>query len=136
MRHDHAKAEICPLDLWLFALATAYRLPCESEATGGAPIGWQWGRRQRPEQTRAKDIVFAQGYYGIYQVAKYLLGVGVKLTEPPPGIGTRQDIRAKYTLMTQHCSLCRNLRQRAQRACQLCASLVIWAEFFLAKAGP
>jgi Transposase DDE domain len=85
-----------------FALATAYRLPCEREATGGEPVGWQRWRRQRLEQTREQVIVFAQGYYGIFHLAEYSLLVGVKLKDRPPGIGTRQDILAKYKLMTRH----------------------------------
>jgi hypothetical protein len=31
--------------LLLFALATAYRRPCEPEDTGGEPVGWQRWRR-------------------------------------------------------------------------------------------
>jgi hypothetical protein len=48
------------LTLLMFALATAYRLQCEREATGGEPVGWQRWRRQLLEQTRDKVIVFAQ----------------------------------------------------------------------------
>jgi Transposase DDE domain len=88
--------------LLLFALATAYRLQCEREATGGEPVGWQRWRRQLLEQTREQVIVFAQGYYGIFHLAEYSLLVGVKLKDRPPGIGTRQDILAKYKLMTRH----------------------------------
>jgi hypothetical protein len=88
--------------LLLFALATAYRLQCEREAAGGEPVGWQRWRRQLLEQTRAQVIVFAQGYYGIFHLAEYSLLVGVKLKDRPPGIGTRQDILAKYKLMTRH----------------------------------
>ena len=47
--------------LWLFALATASRLQCEREATGGEPVGWQRWRRQLVEQTRDKVMVFTQG---------------------------------------------------------------------------
>jgi hypothetical protein len=43
--------------LLMFALATAYRLPCEQEATGSEPVGWQRWRRQLLEQTRDKGIV-------------------------------------------------------------------------------
>jgi hypothetical protein len=50
------------LTLLMFALATAYRLPCEQEATGSEPMGWQRWRRQLLEQTRDQVIVFAQGY--------------------------------------------------------------------------
>jgi hypothetical protein len=88
--------------LLMFALATAYRLQCEWEAMGGELIGWQRWRRQLLERTREKVIVFAQGYYGIFHLAEYSLLVGVKLKDPPPGIGTRKDILAKYRLMTQH----------------------------------
>jgi Transposase DDE domain len=88
--------------LLLFALTTAYRLQCEREATGGEPVGWQRWRRQRLEQTREQVIVFAQGYYGIFHLAEYSLLVGVKLKDRPPDIGTRQDVLAKYKLMTRH----------------------------------
>jgi hypothetical protein len=47
---------------WLMcALATAYRLPCEHEARGGEPVGWQRWRRQLLEQTRELVMVLAQG---------------------------------------------------------------------------
>jgi hypothetical protein len=84
--------------LLMFALATAYRLQCEREAMGGEPVGWQRWRRQLLEQRREKVIVFAQGYYGIFHLAEYSLLVGVKLKDRPAGIGTRQDILAKYGL--------------------------------------
>jgi hypothetical protein len=42
--------------------------------------------------------VFALGYYGIFHLAEYSLLVGVKLKDVPPGIGTRQDVLAKYRL--------------------------------------
>jgi hypothetical protein len=45
--------------LRLFALATAYRLPCEREALGGEAVGWQRWRRQFLEQTSDQIIVFA-----------------------------------------------------------------------------
>ncbi len=84
--------------LLIFALATAYRLRCEREAMGGEPVGWQRWRRQLLEQTREQVIVFAQGYYGIFHLAEYSLLLGVKLKDVPPGIGTRQEILAKYRL--------------------------------------
>jgi hypothetical protein len=84
--------------LWLFALATAYRLQCEREDTGGEPVGWQRWRRQLLEQTRELVIVFAQGYYGIVHLAEYSLLLGVKLNDVPPGIGTREEILVKYRL--------------------------------------
>jgi hypothetical protein len=84
--------------LLLFALATAYRLQCEREATGGEPVGWQRWRRQLLEQCRDKVIVFAQGYYGIFHLAEYSLLLGVRLKDKPPGIGTYHDILTKYGL--------------------------------------
>ncbi len=84
---------------WLmFALATAYRLPCEQEAMRGEPVGWQRWRRQLLEQTRDQVIVFVQGYYGIFHIAEYSLLLGVKLKDVPSAIGTRQEVLAKYGL--------------------------------------
>jgi hypothetical protein len=84
--------------LLMFALATAYRLQCEREDRDGEPVGWQRWRCQLLEETRDQVIVFAQGYYGIFHLAEYSLLVGVKLKDVPPGIGTRQDVLAKYRL--------------------------------------
>ena len=84
--------------LLMFALATAYRRQCEREDRGGEPVGWQRWRRQLLEQTRELVIVCAQGYYGIFHLAEYSLLLGVKRTDVPPGIGTRQEILAKYRL--------------------------------------
>jgi hypothetical protein len=84
--------------LLMFALATAYRLPCEREDRGGEPVGWQRWRRQLLEETRDQVIVFAQGTYGIFHLAEYSLLVGVKLKDVPPGIGTRQGVLANYRL--------------------------------------
>jgi hypothetical protein len=42
--------------------------------------------------------VFARGYYGIFHLAEYSLLLGVKLKDVPPGIGSRQEILAKYQL--------------------------------------
>jgi len=84
--------------LVMFALATAYRLPCEREAIGGEPVGWQRWRRQLREQTRDKVIVFAEGHYGIFHLAEYSLLLGVKLKDIPPDIGSRQQVLAKYRL--------------------------------------
>jgi hypothetical protein len=85
----------------MFALATAYRRQGEREALGGAPVGWQRWRRQLLEQAREKVIVFAQGYYGIFYLAEYSLLLGGKLKDVPPGVGTRQEILAKYRLLSQ-----------------------------------
>jgi hypothetical protein len=84
--------------LLMLALATAYRLQCEQEATGGEPVGWMRWRRQLLEQSRDKIIVFAQEWYGIFPLAEFALLVGVKLKDVPPGIGTLQDVLAKYRL--------------------------------------
>jgi hypothetical protein len=80
------------------ALATAYRLPCEREATGGEPVGWQRWRRQLLEQTRDHVLVCAQGDDGIVQLAEYSRLVGGKRNDVPPGSGTRQDVLAQYRL--------------------------------------
>jgi hypothetical protein len=87
--------------LLLFALATAYRLQCEQEESGGEPVGWQRWRRQLREQSRDQVIVFAEGCYGIFHMAEYSLLLGVTIKDRPPGIGTRQQVLAKYRLTTQ-----------------------------------
>jgi hypothetical protein len=84
--------------LLMFALATAYRLQREQEATGGAPVGWQRWRRRLLEHTRDLVIVFAKGSYGIFHRAEYSLLLGVTIKDRPPSIGTRQQILAKYRL--------------------------------------
>jgi Transposase DDE domain len=86
------------LTLLMFALATAYRLRCEARETGTEPLGWQRWRRQLLQQNRDKLIVFAQGSYGIFHVAEYSILLGVKLKDVPPGIGTRQEVLARYEL--------------------------------------
>jgi hypothetical protein len=86
--------------LLMFALATAYRLQGEQADTGDEPLGWQRWRRQLLEQTRDQVMVFAQHCYGIFHLAEYALLVGVKLKDVPPGIGTRQEMVAKYRLTT------------------------------------
>src|SRR6266511_2646191 len=100
-KHARAVRVHVMFTLLMFALATAYRLPFEREATGGEPVGWQRWRRQLLEQTREQVIVFAQGDYGIFHLAEYSLLVGVKLKDRPPGIGTRQDVLAKYELISR-----------------------------------
>jgi Transposase DDE domain len=84
--------------LLMFALATAYRLQCERDALGGEPVGWQRWRRQLLEQTRDQVIVFAQGYYGVFHITEFAVLLGGKVKDMPPGIGTRQEIMAKYGL--------------------------------------
>jgi hypothetical protein len=84
--------------LLMFALATAYRLQCEPADLGKEPVGWQCWRRQLLEQTRDHSIVFAQDCDGIFHRAEYSLLLGVKHKDVPPGIGTRQQILAKYRL--------------------------------------
>jgi hypothetical protein len=87
--------------LLMFALATAYRLPCEREATGGELVGWQRWRHRLLEQTRDHVIVFARDCDGIFPMAKYSLLLGVRLKDVPPGIGTSQEILVKYRLTAQ-----------------------------------
>ena len=84
--------------LLMFALATAYRLRCEQAEVRGEPVGWQRWRRRLLEQTRDKVIVFAQRWYGIFHLAAFALLVEVKLKDVPPGIGTPQEVLAKYGL--------------------------------------
>jgi Transposase DDE domain len=85
--------------LAMFALATAYRLQAEQAAGGDEPVGWQRWRRQLIQQNRDKVIIFAQGWYGIFHVAEYSLLLGVRLREPPPEVGNRQDVLKKYGLL-------------------------------------
>jgi hypothetical protein len=82
----------------MFALATAYRLPCEQAQLRAEPMGWQRWRRQLLEQTRDKSIVFARHWYGIFHIAEFALLVGVKLNDVPPSIGTLQDVLDQYRL--------------------------------------
>jgi hypothetical protein len=84
--------------LLLFARTTAYRLQCEREAVGDEPVGWQRWRRQLLEQTRDKVLVFAQGTDGLFHLAESSLVLGVRLKDAPPGVGTRQQVLAKYKL--------------------------------------
>ena len=67
--------------LLMFALATAYRLPCEQAQLRAEPVGWQRWRRQLLEQTRDKVIVFAQQWYGLFPIAEFALLVGGKLKD-------------------------------------------------------
>jgi hypothetical protein len=87
--------------LLMFALATAYRLRCEHTELGAEPVGWQRWRRQLLEQTRDQIIVFAQGCYGIFHLAEFVLLVGVKLKDVPPSVGALQEVLAKYELTAQ-----------------------------------
>jgi hypothetical protein len=43
-------------------------------------------------------MVFARDGYGIFPMAEYSLLLGVRLKDVPPGIGTYQEILAKYRL--------------------------------------
>jgi hypothetical protein len=87
--------------LLMFALATAYRWQREQFDIGTEPVGWQRWRRRLLQQNRDKVIVFAQGCYGIFPMAEFALLLGVKLKDVPPGIGTQQELLAKYGL-TSH----------------------------------
>ena len=85
--------------LLMFALATAYRLQCAQADMGNEPVGWQRWRRQLMQQTRDHVIVFAQDCYAIFHIAEYSILLGVKLKDVPPGIGTHQEILAKFGLI-------------------------------------
>jgi hypothetical protein len=85
----------------LFALATAYRLPCAHQAMRGEPVGWQRWRRWLLEQSCDQVIVFVQDYDGIFHLAEYSLLVGGKLKDVPAAVGTRHEVLAKYGL-TMH----------------------------------
>jgi hypothetical protein len=85
--------------LLMFALTTAYRLQCEQAAAGAEPLGWRRWRRHLLEQTRDIVIIFAEDCYGLFHIAEYFPLLGVKLKDVPPGIGTRQEILAKYGLV-------------------------------------
>jgi hypothetical protein len=61
-------------------------------------VGWQRWLRHLPEQTRDYVIVFAQGCSGIFHMAEYSLLLGVQLKDRPPGIGSLEEILAKYWL--------------------------------------
>jgi hypothetical protein len=80
----------------MLALATAYRLQGEQAPLRAEPVGGQRWRRQLLEQTRDQIIVFAQRGYGSFPSAEFALLVGVKLKDLPPGIGTLQEVLAKY----------------------------------------
>jgi hypothetical protein len=82
----------------LCASATAYRLHCAPEETGGEPVGWQRWRRQLLEQTRDMVIIFAGTSDGVLPIAEYPRRLGVKLKDLPPGIGAHQQIFATYGL--------------------------------------
>jgi hypothetical protein len=84
---------------WLmWALARAYRRPCEPEEGGAAPLGWQRWRHQLLEQTRDQVIVWAQGHDGIWHRAESSRLLGAKLKDVPPGIGALPDVLARYGL--------------------------------------
>jgi hypothetical protein len=87
------------LTLLMFALATAYRLQCAQANMGNEPVGWQRWRRQLLQQTRDDVMVFAQDGYAIFPIAEYSILLGVKLKDVPPGIGTHQEILAKFGLI-------------------------------------
>jgi hypothetical protein len=121
-RHPPKKTERAVRVHGLFTLlmcapATAYRLQCEREGRGGAPVGRQRWRRQPLEEARDRVIVFAQGGYDIFHLAEYSLLAGVKLKDVPPGIGTHQDVLAKHRLTKRSQLLCRNLSVTALSTC-------------------
>jgi hypothetical protein len=102
---------MCPL--LRGALATAYRLQGERDATGGEPVGGQRGRRPLLEQTRDQGIGFAQGDSGLLQRAEYARRWGVRLTDSPPEIGRRQQALAPDDLPVRGSQLCWNFRENS-----------------------
>ena len=100
-KHERAVRVPVVFTRLMCALATAYRRPCEREDRGGDPVGWQRWRRQLLEQTRDQVIVCAQGSYGIFHLAESSLLLGVKLTDVPPDVGSRQQVLAKYEIPTR-----------------------------------
>jgi hypothetical protein len=95
-KNDRAVRGPVVFTLLMFALATAYRRPCEREAMGGEAVGWQRWRRQLLEQTRDQVIVCAQGHDGMFHLAEYSMLLGAKLKDVPPGIGTLSEVLARY----------------------------------------
>lgn len=87
--------------LLLCALATAYRLPCQREATAGEAVGWQRWRRQLLEQTRDQVIVCAHGHDGLLPLAAYARLLGVQRHDVPPDIGSRPQVLAKFGILAQ-----------------------------------
>jgi hypothetical protein len=83
-----------------FARATASRRRCAAVERGTAPVSWQRGRRQLRPQNREQRIVFAQGDDGIWHGAESSMWLGAKLTDVPPGIGTRQEVLARSELIS------------------------------------
>ena len=69
--------------------------------SGGELVGWQRWRRQLLAQTRDQLMVLAQSYDGLFHRADYSLLLGVRLKDTPPGIGTSQDMLAKYRLTSR-----------------------------------
>lgn len=84
--------------LLMFVLATASRLPCERDALGGEPVGWERWRRQRLGQTRDLVIILAEDCFGMFHLTEFALLVRGKLKDVPPAIGPWQEVLAKYGL--------------------------------------
>jgi hypothetical protein len=95
-KHPRAVCVHVMFTLPIFALATAYQWPCEQKAPGTEPVGRQRWRRQLVQQNRNKVIVLAHGEYSTFHVAEYPILLGAKLKDMPSGIGTQQEILAKY----------------------------------------
>ncbi|HEX9872301.1 MAG TPA: hypothetical protein VGC99_27630 [Candidatus Tectomicrobia bacterium] len=79
-------------------MAVTEAAQAQAAAGEGSTVG-RWMHTVRHEQMRELVIVLAQGAYGISHLAAYSL-IGVKLKEVRLGIGPRQDILAKYRLIS------------------------------------
>ena len=82
----------CVLTLLMFALATAYRLQGEQEATGGEPMGWQRWWCQLLEQTRDLVISVVEDNYNIFHIIEHSLLRGVKLKGVLATISAHREI--------------------------------------------
>jgi hypothetical protein len=83
----------------LLARATASRWQAAQAAVGDEPRGGQRWRRPLIPQNRAKVIICAQGWYGLFHVAASSLLLGVRRKEPPLEVGSRRDVLKQYGLM-------------------------------------
>jgi hypothetical protein len=83
----------------IFALATAYRLPCEQDDTGKEPVGWQHCHRQLFEQTWALVRVFANDCYGAFHIREYSLLLEVDIKNRRAVVGTHRRILATQRLI-------------------------------------
>jgi hypothetical protein len=67
----------------------------------GEPAGWQRWRHQILKPLQDTVIVFAQGSYGIFQMAETPVLLRASRQDVPTSAGTRQQILAQYGLTAQ-----------------------------------